>query len=216
MDLSEKEEKTKNVISGLCDELCVVKLSPHPLKRAILWCSLGFAYIGVCLYMTRIRNDILDKLVDFSFVFELMLTLSMAVSAGFCAFWLCVPDMRGQKWMISVPTTLFAVLAAWIGLQTALLSYEFPDIHWHTCYKEAIMFGVIPAIAIIVLSLKGKTTHPALLSIMNALAIGGFGYAAQRLSCGSDHIGHICAYHVFPYFLFALFCVFIIRKIYRW
>lgn len=216
MDVTEKEKKTKSVIRDLCGDLHEVKLAPHPIKPALLWITFGFVYIAICLFLTRIRGDIDAKLFDFAFVFELTITLSMAISAAFCAFWMCVPDMRGQKWMIAVPVTLFGVLFLWIGLQTVMVTYEFPNIHWHHCYKEAIIFGVIPAIAIVVFSLKGKTTHPAGLSVMNALAIGGFGYAAQRLSCGSDHIGHLCAYHVLPYFLFALFCVFIIRKIYRW
>ncbi|MDH5723072.1 MAG: DUF1109 domain-containing protein [Alphaproteobacteria bacterium] len=211
-----KEDSTQKIINSLCEDLHELKLAPHPLKMALLWMVLGVVYLGVCLYVFEIRDDLGTKLLDFLFVFEMILTLSMAISAAFCSVWMAVPDMRGQKWMLSVPITFFAVLVTWIGLQTLLASYKFPDIHWHNCYKEAMVFGVIPAIALIYFSLRGKTTRPAGLSVMNALAVGGFGYTALRLSCGSDNIGHICAYHILPYILFALFCIFIVRKIYRW
>ena len=216
MDVLSKEDKTQSIISGLCNELHEVKVAPHPLGAALVWSILGLVYLLGGLYFFGIRSDFIGKVQDFSFVFELIVTFSMAISAGFCSIWMRVPDMRGQKWMFSVPVTLFVVLASWVGLQTILLTYEFPEIHWHICYTESLVFGVIPAIGLILFSLRGRTTHPVGLSVMNALAVGGFGYAALRLSCLSDNIGHICAYHILPYILFALFCILVIRKIYRW
>jgi hypothetical protein len=216
MDEIKEKRCSFALIDSLCVELCEVKIMPHPLKRVIPWIIIACAYVLASVYFMGLRSDIASQMIRPIYVFELFLISAVAISAAFCAIWLCVPDMRGQRWMLAVPTSLFASFLIWTGLRAGLEHFNVPHVQWHICYLEAIIFGALPAVAIFVLSMRGKTTHPYLLSLMNTLAVGGFGYLGLRLTCASEDIAHICIFHIAPYALFGLFASLFGRRIYRW
>lgn len=188
----------------------------HPFTRLLPFVLFVVAYLSFTVGYIGVRPDFAEKLTQFHYVFELVLILSMSISSAFASAWLCVPDMRQQKWMLSVSLTLFATFVTWTFLRAVIDSYIMPHLHWHTCYTLSILFGAIPALFIFLLSMKGKTTQPMMLSAMNALAIGGAGYIALRLICQADDIGHLCVFHIVPYILFAFIASVVGRRIYRW
>ncbi len=213
-------EKTGQNTDALIDSLCA-ELKPccrmrHPLWNVGPWVLFAFLYVIGAVYFQGFRIDIYSKLHHVDFVFELSLVAAMSVSAAFCAMWLCVPDMRGQTWMVSVPFTLFASLVLLLGLRAGLQGFVMPEIQWCFCYKSSLLYGLIPAFTIFMISVKGKTTHPDLLAFMVSLAVGGLGYLGLRLVCLSEDIGHILIIHTLPYFLFGLLAALIARRIYRW
>lgn len=204
------------LIDGLSDEIKAVKVMAHPFKRAIPWIIISLLYLSVSIGLIGFRPDIGIKIGDANFVFEIILVLAMSIKAGLCAIWLCVPDMRGQKWMLAVPVSLFLSFIVWTGLRVLLEPMEILHMHWHTCYTAFIVFGAIPALMIFILSMAGRTTHPYILSGMNTLAVGGLGYIGLRLVCMSEDIGHALAYHILPFAVLGLVSSIIGRKIYHW
>lgn len=208
-------QNTDSLIESLVGDLIPVSVLPHPLRRFVPFFILAVIYLISTTTYFGIRSDIMDKLTDPMFLFELSLVFAMSLSAGLCAIWLCVPDMRGQHWIISVALSLFGVFSAWIGFQM-LLNFSMPHISMHPCYLDAIVFGAVPALAIIILSIRGKTTHPLLLSMMNTVSMGGAGYIGLRMTCHADSIDHICCYHILPYILFGAVAGVVGRRIYRW
>ncbi len=206
---------TDNLIESLVGDLTPVSVLPHPLRRFVPFFIMAVVYLASAIIYFGIRSDAMDKFNDPTFLFEMSLVFSMALSAGLCAMWLCVPDMRGQQWIISVALSLFGVFTAWIGFQM-MLKFSMPHIGMHRCYLNAIIFGAVPALAIIILSIRGKTTHPLLLSTMNTISMGGLGYIGLRLTCHADGIDHICCYHILPYILFGAVAGLLGRRIYRW
>lgn len=213
-----KKEKmcTDALIDSLCGDLDHVCCLKHPAKRFINFLIFLTLYLVISISIIGIRGDIMLRLLDFTFSFEILLILSMSIFAALSSIWLCIPDMRQQKWLLAVTLTLFSTFTAWTILRMSLDSFVMPDHHWHACYLVSIIFGAIPALVIFVASIKGKTTHPLLLSAMNTLSIGGAGYIGLRLVCTSDDIGHICIFHILPYILFAFIASIIGRKIYCW
>lgn len=216
MSMETEKRCSETLIVSLCCELECVRVMHHPFRRVLPWILLAALYVSGSVYLFGLRGDFFDLIYNQSYVFELAITLFMSLSAAFCATWLCIPDMRGQKWMIAVPATFFAVLILWLLTKAALQAFILPVMEWHICFTAAAIFGLIPAAAIFVLSVAGKTTSPILLSFMNTLAVGGFGYIGLRLTCASDDIGHLCCYHILPYMLFGLLAALISRRIYRW
>ena len=92
----------------------------------------------------------------------------------------------------------------------------YPVLQWHACYLEALIFGIAPAISMMILSVKGKTTHPYIIACMNTLAISSIGYIGLRLVCAAENIGHLSVYHVMPYLIFGFIISLIAQRIYRW
>lgn len=209
-------QPTECLIDSLCNELTCIKVMRHPLYRLVPWVIIAAVYLAVSVGYLGIRPDIHEKVHSSSFIFEISLIIVMTVEAAMCSQWLCVPDMRDQKWMLAVPLSLFAVFVMWTVARLSVESFAVPYLHWHTCYTSAIIFGAIPGLVIFFLSMCGKTTQPFMLSAMNTLAIGGVGYLGLRLTCRSDDIGHICSFHILPYILLAFAASVMGRKIYRW
>lgn len=207
---------TKNLIDSLASDLEEVRCARHPLKSALPWFVFAVIYITLAIVVLGIRDDFLLKIYDSSYVFEIGLILAMSASATFCSLFLCFPDMRGHKWMLSVPFCLFLVLLFWIAVQLGLDVVNIPRFYWSGCINEAVIYGLIPAATLVLLASRGKTTHPKLMSFMNTIAIGGLGYLALRITCSVDEIGHIMVHHFLPYVLIGFIIAVAGIKIYRW
>lgn len=216
MSGSADHKSTEELIGNLASSLKPVRVLPHPLKRVLLWIGLAAAYMAVVIYTLGLRPDMAPMLHNPFYLFELSVAAAMSVTAAFAAIWLCVPDMREQEWVIAPPLVLLGVFTLWTGLRGLFESFEMPHHIWSHCSADSILFGVVPAAAILFLSLKGKTTHARLLPLMNALAVGGTGYVALRITCGSEDIAHILIHHTAPYIVFAVLAIIAGRRIYRW
>ncbi len=210
------KQDTSQLIESLSDDLTKIKPMAHPLKRAIPWVILTVIYIISVVYYLGIRGDFASKLHDPIYVFELSHALAISISAVICSLWLCVPDMREQKWMIAVPLSLFATFIVWVLLKSTLDMHKTFTLDWGHCHEDSILFGVVPALAILFISIKGRTTHPNLISLMSAISVGGLGYMGLRITCASDDIGHLCVYHILPYLLLGLLVTIFAKRIYRW
>ena len=125
--------------------------------------------------------------------------------------------MRGQKWLIAPPLILFSVFTLEVVRHIFMDEHvELPAHLWNHCATGTVLFGVVPALAIFILSLKGKTTHLFLLPFMNTLAVGGIGYISLRIVCSTDDIGHDFLYHIAPYIIMGSIASITGRIIYRW
>ncbi len=211
-----KTQKTDDLINSLSNDLSDIKLMAHPMKRVVPWFIIAIIYLGGVVSVFDVRSDSAVFFTNANSLFELTLVACMSASAAVCAAWLCIPDMRGQKWMIGVPTCLFVMLALWLGLKVAYEPHNFSGFNFHKCITEGIIFGLIPAIFLILLTVKGKTTRPVWLAFMNAASIGGVGYIGLRITCASNDVGHVLSYHVLPYIVFGVIISLIARRIYRW
>ncbi len=214
--MSNENQNTDSLISSLSEELTEVKVLAHPLQRALPWIVFAVLYVSFAVAVLGVRGDIITKIAEPLFIFEILIVFTMSLAAALCSLWMCVPDMRGQKWIISVPITLFFVFLCHFGLKMVMDNYAMPALHFHNCQREALIFGVIPAIAILYLSIRGNTVQPILLSFMNILAVGGIGYIALRISCASDNIGHLGMHHLLPYIIMGIIITLVGRKLYRW
>lgn len=214
--MNDVKQNTDSLIASLSDDLAEVKPMSHPIRRVALWAVIAALYTVFIMALFVIRPDFSTKLQDANYVFELMHILAISISAMLCSSWLCVPDMRGQKWLLAVPTTLFVTFMIQIILRISMEIHDVPKLYLHHCVTDSVVFGVIPALLIVLLSIKGKTTHPFAMSFMNALAVGSLGYLGLRVVCMSDNIGHLYTYHLLPYILFGIVISIVGRRIYRW
>ncbi len=205
-----------SLIESLTDELAPVRRLAHPFLRAAPWIALALAYISGVVYFLGLRPDMAGKLADPFFLFETAIMASVALSAALASSWLCVPDARGQKWMTSVPVTLIAVFIGWTALRSVTEDFSLPSLHWDHCFQDAMLMGFVPGVAMIFLSVRGATTHPFLMALMNGLAVGALGYVGLRFTCMLDTVGHSCIYHLFPFVISGALLGAAARRIFRW
>lgn len=141
----------------------------------------------------------------------------LAISAVLASSWLCVPDMRGQKWLLSVPVTLLSVFSFWYVLLLAqgTGTYEFRP-GFGACTGDGILFGSLPVLALIFLTRKGATTRPYWMGFMNTLSVGALGLTMLRFTCGGDAPLHIAFYHFLPFIVLGILLGMLARRIYDW
>lgn len=207
---------TKDLIHSLTSDLEEVKCMAHPFKRTMMWLVFASAYMAFISFSIGIRWDFSEKLYDISFALEIFVVGAMSISAALCSLWLCVPDMRGQKLLLAVPSGLFAVFMVWLFTKVILSVDHMPILEWHHCAQNAFVLGVLPVVSLLLLMGKGRTTHPKFMSFMNSLAVSGLGYIALRITCSAEDMGHIFVFHFMPYLLISFLIALLGRRIYRW
>ena len=206
----------KDLIEELSEELTEVKVVRNPLELSMFWSLLAITYIAVVIVVLGVRGDIDHKIHDPVYIFELLHVIAISLSAAICSSCLCIPDIRGQRWMLAIPTSLFAAFITWVSLRLGLESYDMSGFSWGHCHSDSIAFGAIPAFMILFFSMRGKTTHPHMMSLMNILSVGAVGYLGLRITCASDDIGHLLGFHILPYLLFGIVITIVGKRIFRW
>ncbi len=212
----EQRQTIDDVIDGLSGDLQPVSVMRHPLSRALPSAMLCALYVFVVSFAIGFRADISDKFDEPLFVTEVLLSVFIAVSAAMASSWLCVPDMRGQKWLLAAPAVLFACMSLIYMNMTFAQGYEVPHLEWHRCVYQGFYMVGLPLLAVLVMSRKGRTTHPFWMSLNNTLSVSMMGWVGLRFTCAADDVDHIFTYHFFPFVVVGFLLLLFARRIYRW
>ncbi len=210
------EPSVDDMINSLTDELEPVKPMAHPMARALPWMIGAAVYAWFVVHHIGLRPDSLEKLSDLHFLFENMLVGLVGISAALCACWLCVPDMRGQKWIIAVPFSFLAVFFLWGGLRSLIEGVHMETAHFGHCMGDGFWIAIVPAAIMVFLSTGGATTRPFLSAFMASLSVASFGYIGLHFTCMMDTVGHAMVYHLIPFVLLGMALGLIARRLYRW
>lgn len=206
-----------NLINDLADDLEPVSRISHPILRALPWFFVSLIYTGVVVYLVGLRPDWYAKLTqDAGFIFEIKAASLIGLSALLCSSFLAVPDMRGQKWMLAVPSTILGVFSLWMLSRCITEGVYMPQMHWDHCFTEAILMTFVPAVFMMFMARVGTTTRPIMMSFCNMMAIASVGYIGLRFTCMVDTVGHACFYHLFPFLVLGGILGFVARKLYSW
>ncbi|MEI6160584.1 MAG: NrsF family protein [Roseococcus sp.] len=168
--------RTEDLISQLSLGLKPVRRLPSPLAMLGLWCLFCAGIIGAALLISGLRADFAAWLMDGFDLYHLMSAALVALTAGYAAFQLALPD-RDQRWaLLPVPAVMgWLVTMGWgcladlarLGPDAMNLTISFP------CLGFIIGLGVPMTLAIVYL-----TRHAALLRPMPVAALGGLSAAA--------------------------------------
>lgn len=211
-----EQESTEEFIERLSEDLKPVKHIFSPVWTVTPWLIVVLGYLAGVVHFLGLRMDWEEKLAAPEFLFELSLTFSIAVSAGYCAGWMAVPDMREKNWMQAVPLTLFGAFLLYMLCHIVPEGMSVPHLQWHHCFSDAILMAFVPIAALSILVKQGATTRPRMLSLMSVLAVGALGWGALRLTCMQDDVAHTLFYHFIPFIIFAVLVGVLARRLYRW
>ncbi len=168
--------RTEDLISQLSAGLKPVRRLPSPLAMLGLWCLFCAGVIGAALLVSGLRADFAAWLMDGFDLYHLMSAALVALTAGYAAFQLALPD-RDQRWvLLPVPAVVgWLVTMGWgcledlarQGPEALNLSISYP------CLGFIIGLGIPMTAAIVFL-----TRHAALLRPLPVAALGGLSAAA--------------------------------------
>jgi hypothetical protein len=168
--------RTEDLITQLSQGLRPVRRLPSPLAMLGLWCLFCAGVIGAALLMSGLRADFAAWLLDGFDLYHLMSAALVALTAGYAAFQLALPD-RDQRWaLLPVPAVVgWLVTMGWgclediarLGPEALNLSISVP------CLAFIIGLGVPMTAAIVYL-----TRHAVLLRPVPVAALGGLSAAA--------------------------------------
>jgi hypothetical protein len=168
--------RTEDLISQLSQGLQPVRRLPSPLAMLGLWCLFCAGAIGAALLISGLRADFAAWLMDGLDLYHVMSAALVALTAGYAAFQLALPD-RDQRWaLLPVPAVVgWLVTMGWgclediarLGPEAMNLTISYP------CLGFIIGLGLPMTVAIVLL-----TRHAALLRPMPVAALGGLSAAA--------------------------------------
>lgn len=205
-----------NLIDKLGEDLEPVKPMATPLQRAIMWFFGGLFSVILVGAFLGFRMDLDEKVLEPMFLTELSLLFLLSASAAYASAWLSLPDGAEKSKIIIVPYLTVAAAAMIVLSEIFQHGFELKNFSFHHCMMDAMMMGAVPVFLMIWMMRQGATTRPVLSALTNMIAAGGIGYIGLRITCGSDAIGHMCAYHIMPFVLGGLVLGLIARKLYHW
>ncbi len=205
-----------HLIDQLEDDLEPVKPMASPLQRTVIWFFAGIFSIILVGALMGFRMDLGEKAMDAIFLAELGLIIILSASAAYASAWLSLPDGAEKSKIIIIPYLTVTVALLLIGYEIVQHGFELKNFEIHHCIIDAFAMGTIPVILMIWMMRQGAPTRPVLSALTNMIAAGGIGYIGLRITCGSDAIGHMCAYHIFPFVLAGLLLGLVARKLYHW
>lgn len=215
--MSDASDKTQDLIKSLSDSYAPQKPIGSPIKQTALWTAVLWLYFAAVLTLVmHVRANLMETLAHPAFLFEIILSTLIGLSASYASAVLRVPDQYNQRSITAIPLTLLASLALWLGLQLPYEGISFAAIHFNHCATEGLLLGIIPLSAAVFSARKGATTHPLAMGYMNILSIAAYSYVALRLACSLDSVTHSGFYHSSPYLIAGLCIGFIARKLYKW
>lgn len=216
--MSNDKNKHADLINELAGDLQPVACMMHPFLRALVWFVLALGYVLGVAYFGGVRPDLARMLDNEMFVFEIVLTSAISISAILATAWMCVPDMREQSWLVAVPFTLLAVFVAWVvltALEQGALD-KMPDMHMHGCVLDGVLMCVVPVFLSVMMVRRGATTRPILGNVLSILSAAALGFTALRFTCMNDMLDHIAISHVLPYVVIGSIFGLIAQRFYRW
>ncbi|HPF78838.1 MAG TPA: NrsF family protein [Alphaproteobacteria bacterium] len=216
MSTDNKKMKTDDLIGQLCGEL--TPTSPRcPYRRVAVWFVASVVYLGFVVWYLGIRPDFQERLHDTLFLYELMLGSALLMSASLASSWLSFPDCMQRNWMKIVPVTLFGSFVLWIVARSIAEGMTpMATLHIGHCAHEGILMEIIPIIALVIITMRGRTTHPYWAMAMNILAVSSLGWIGLRLTCSMDEMGHSFINHLLPFAIIGAGLGFFARKLFKW
>jgi len=168
--------RTEDLVSQLAQGLKPVRRLPSPLAMLGLWCLFCAGIIAAALLVSGLRSNFVARLLDGFDLYQLMSAAMVALTAGYAAFQLALPD-RDQRWaLLPVPAVVgWLAIMGWgcladfarFGSAALTLTTSYP------CLYFIIGLGVPMTAAIVFL-----TRHAALLRPTPVAALGGLSAAA--------------------------------------
>src|SRR5438093_1131416 len=199
---------TEQLIRQLANSAHPVRRLAQPYVRAAIWLAISVSYLAVIVVAIPARHDLSSKLSEPLFVIEQTAALATGIAAAIAAFATVIPA-HNRKWIL-LP---LLPLAIWLGSLGPGCLQELNHFGWQAlpldhslwCVPIIVLFGAVPAIAMVVMLRRGAPLTPQLTAALGGLAAAGLGNVGVRIIHPEDvtvmllfwHIGAVMALSAF-------------------
>lgn len=214
---------TDALIQELASSPLPLRSLPHPVVSVGVWIVFSMAYLAVLLWLNGgMRPDWNEVESLTSYRLEMLLTVTLTISACIGAHWLSYPDIRQQRFVIVIPLLLLLVLISWQFTKMAVERPPISDI-WAgeiymplDCAAHIFVFSLLPAAMIYLFMRRAASTHPYLTGGMALLSASSLSYLLLRLAEANDSLLHIFFWHMTPMLILCLIGALLARKGLQW
>lgn len=192
---------------------------PAPWIRASLWLAISLPYVGAIILLHSPQIDLSTLFDNRQLAIEqgaILLTALTALLAAFCSV---VPGY--DRRILLLPILPLAVWMAVLG-ESCIDAWLSPDafdrearLDWD-CLPPAVLIGVVPAIAIVVMLRRGAPLTPGVTFALGALAVAALANFGLRTFHPSDASLLVLAVHFGSVAALALAGGWIGRHVLRW
>lgn len=193
---------------------------PHPVKQVAGWMFGIVLYLAVVTAVSGLRGDWAQKFTEPLYLVELMLLLTIGVSAAMAALCLARPDAHQIPWIRFVPLGL---LVPWgiiafgnVDMMNASILASGMKVSGFDCAVHLTVLSLLPALALFALLRKGAATRFFWAAGMACLSATSVVYLSMRILEQTDNPWHLLLWHALPAALLSLVGAALGRLILRW
>ncbi|MGB1076705.1 MAG: NrsF family protein [Bdellovibrionales bacterium] len=213
-----KRKKTEELISNLCEDHHKVKTMGCAYKRALyIMATIVIYNVLIIKFFDVVRHDISDVMHSATMLYELIIAFSIGASAVLAMSLLMIPDMKGHKWFLSVPTTISLTFLLWMSVNFFQQGYNMEHVHpGGPCFVDGILYAGLPTFIAVVIARRGATAHRIWLTVMAALSASSIGWISLRFVCALDSASHVFVDHVLPFALIGILLGVLSKRLFSW
>jgi len=211
---------TNALIQELADSAVPVRRLPAPWVRMLIWLALSVPILAAVIWLVM-PSDInpVAAITDRRFLIEEAVLLVTALTASLAAFGSVVPGY--DRRILLIPLLPFAVWLAslgegcwrnWVALGTNGLTLR-PD--WD-CLPPAILIGIVPSIAMVVMLRRGAPLIPRTSIALGALAVAALANLGLRVFHVGDASVMVLFWHLGGAAVLAGLAAFAGRRVLYW
>lgn len=178
---------TRHLIERLVSQGAPIRPIRPPIQRMLTWLAVAMVMVALPLSVIGVRPDLQQALRDPWALGEWLLSLTVALMAGYAVFEISVPG-RSVRWAwLSLPPFLaWLGLLSWGCLSALGGSPDATALGSPTC-AAAIALTAIPIAIVTLLMVRfARATRPVLAALLGALAATSLSSAATWLHHGGD------------------------------
>lgn len=212
---------TKQLIESLSSEVKPIKVIRPRHYGALLLVLLLIYAIITQFFLSGFRADIAMQMADSLFILELIILVSIFISASVASVYAMLPDACERKILMRLPyvfsISMLGLLVVQFFLQyepqTALLK---PAYHTHECTEYIVFVAILPAILIFSLLRKGASLIPMQAGVFVIMVAVSVGAITLRLAEDNNDIMHLIMWHYLPSIFLAITGTLLGRYLLRW
>jgi len=190
--------ETDQLVQCLVAQVEPVRRLPPPWRRSLLWLNLSLLYIAVVAGIHLVASGEAGP-IGVRLVLEQAAMLATAVTAAIAAFSSVVPG-RDRRYLL-VPLGPLSVWLVTLGQgclhdwQTHGAAGLLPGSDWD-CALPAVILGILPAIAMVVMLRRGAPLVPRMSMGLGALAVAALASLGLRVFHAGDFSIQILVWHL--------------------
>lgn len=212
---------TDELIANLSAKAAPIKaMKPRRYATFLLCILLVYAVCTQC-WLEGFRPDLSAQLMRPLFVIELLLLVSMLISAALATVYAMFPDGSQHQWLMKSPYLFSGGMIALVMMQLFLpqdVRMVMPDAtaHTHECTTYIAYASILPTLLIFGLLRKGASVMPMQAGALAVIAAISVSALTLRLAEANDEISHLLIWHYLPTIIFASIGAGLGRFLLRW